>query len=278
MEYVGIVIFVCFLLAMFSWRKVKVCKEEPISLEEWECTYSRIEENVMVDGERIYGVFLKPENSPYEERVTGKLPVVICSHGLNGSYEAELPSAITLAKAGIATFVYDFRGGSRKTKSDRKMKEMSIFTEKADLGAVIDTMKKKDCIDENRIFLSGGSQGGFISAITAAEREEDVRALIMCFPAFCIPDDARKRYKDKAHIPAVTYFGKSRLSRAYNEEMYDYNVFEVIGKYKKDVCIIHGTADPVVNVSYSERAKDVYENAQLTILPGEGPCQSARLP
>lgn len=38
----------------------------------------------------------------------------------------------------------------------------------------------------------GCSQGGFVSGMTAAQLKEQIRGLIMFYPALCIPDDARK--------------------------------------------------------------------------------------
>jgi pimeloyl-ACP methyl ester carboxylesterase len=36
------------------------------------------------------------------------------------------------------------------------------------------------------------------------------------------------------------------------------------------VMILHGEKDPIVNVSYSQRAEKVFPHAELTVFPGEG--------
>ena len=43
-----------------------------------------------------------------------------------------------------------------------------------------------------------------------------------------------------------------------------------IRAYRNPVLIIHGTDDPVVPLSYSERAAETYENAELKIIKGAG--------
>jgi hypothetical protein len=42
----------------------------------------------------------------------------------------------------------------------------------------------------------------------------------------------------------------------------------VIGDYHGDVQILHGDLDDVVPISYSERAVDIYDAAELTVMTG----------
>ena len=46
--------------------------------------------------------------------------------------------------------------------------------------------------------------------------------------------------------------------------------YDLIADYTQDVLIIHGTADTVVPLSYSERALEVYQNAELITIEGAG--------
>ena len=73
---------------------------------------------------------------------------------------------------------------------------MSVLTEKEDLKAVIEFLKARSEINEKCLFLLGASQGGFVSLLTAAELKEEIRALVLYFPALCIPDDWRKEYPE----------------------------------------------------------------------------------
>ena len=47
-------------------------------------------------------------------------------------------------------------------------------------------------------------------------------------------------------------------------------MYGAISAYKKDVLLIHGDADNIVPLSYSQRAVEVYDSARLEVLPGAG--------
>ncbi len=216
------------------------------------------------EGSKIYGRLWLPVGKE------GKLPTVICSHGLNSSYRnAEYMIGKTLAMAGFAVYCYDFRGGSPYSKSEGDPADMSVFTEQEDLNRVIDHICQMPIVDTDNLFLQGESQGGFVSAITADQRPEQIKAMILYYPAFCIPEDARNRYPNLEAIPEKTGCRGNMMGRAYHEKLFDYDVYEHIAGFKKPVLIIHGAQDPVVKMPYIERAASVYPDAQLEILPNE---------
>lgn len=214
---------------------------------------------------RLYARLLTSKGTP------GRLPAVICSHGFGSSYRLCL-SAVgeRLAAAGFAVCCFDFYGGSVFSRSGGKMTEMSVFTEQSDLHAVIDRVKRLPLIDPDRIFLFGESQGGFVSAITAADRPADIRGLILWYPAFCIPDDAKRRHPTRQEIPDSYRIMGRKVGRIYSEGLYDYDVYEQIAKYEGPVLIVHGDSDRVVDLSYSKKAAACYSSSELTILPHEG--------
>ena len=75
---------------------------------------------------------------------------------------------IELAKLGYAAYCFDFCGGSvMGSKSDGKTTDMSVLTEVADLEAVIAHIRSLPYTGNKP--LMGCSQGGFVSAITAAK-------------------------------------------------------------------------------------------------------------
>lgn len=218
-----------------------------------------------VNGHSIYGELLLPRG------LEGKLPTVICSHGFGSSYQMfKTGAGMSLAKSGFAVYCFDFYGGSVKSKSGGSMTEMSVFTEQEDLNAVIDRIKTLETTDQEHLFLLGESQGGFVSAITAAERQDDIRGLILYYPALCIPDDAIARYATVADIPDTYKIMGRTVGRIYSEGLYDYDVYSVIPAFDGPVLIIHGDADKVVDLSYSERAAEVYPHAELVVLSGQG--------
>jgi len=216
------------------------------------------------EGHTLYGELLLPKGTD------GKLPTVICSHGFNGSYRYFRNfSAPSLASAGFAVYCFDFYAGSRHGKSGGKMEEMSVFLEKDQLNAVIDHIKAQSFTDLNNLFLFGESQGGFVTAITAAEHTQDVKAIVLYYPAFCIQDDMLKRYKSAEDLPEIINFMGVRLGKVYYEKLFDYDPYAVAKRFTKNVLVIHGDADRTVNLSYGKDAAACYEHAHLEILPGQ---------
>lgn len=71
-------------------------------------------------------------------------------------------------------------------------------------------------------------------------------------------------------IPDTYYQMWMTVGRAYAENLLDYDIYEAISVYDRDVLLIHGDADSIVPLSYSERAVDVYKSARLEILTGAG--------
>ena len=149
-------------------------------------------------------------------------------------------------------------------KSDGKTTDMSVLTEVGDLQAVIEYAKKLDYTDSSNILLMGCSQGGFVSALTAAKLKDQINKLVLFYPAFCIPDDARSRKMmwakfDPANIPETVNCGPMKLGRCYIADVINMNPFEDIKGYTGDVLIVHGTADKIVAMRYIEEAEKIYK-------------------
>lgn len=211
----------------------------------------------------LYGISYLPENLE-------KCPIVIFSHGFNGNSTNFEQNSEYLASKGIATFCFDFCGGSVNSKSDLKTTEMTLFTEKEDLCAVIKTIKTWENIDNENIFLFGASQGGVISALVAEELKEDIKGLLLLFPAFCIPDDWNKRFPTIDSIPDIYDLWGVSLGRVFFEMIHDYDIFEHIGNYNKNVIIFHGDQDRIVPLEYGIKAANLYRNSFIEVFPEEG--------
>lgn len=236
-------------------------QDEEAVAEETE-TSSAGAELIIPNGEKsIYGVLYSPEG---EANGT----VIIMSHGYNGSHNDWVKEGALFAGSGYTSYAYDFCGGSVNSKSSGATTEMTITSEKEDLLAVVDYFKSLG--EFNKIFLLGGSQGGFISSLVAAELKDEIGALAMYFPALCIPDNWKDNYPDPSEAPDTFDFWGMDLSREFVEDAQNIDVYATIGDYKGNVLIIHGDEDPVVPYTYSEQAEETYENAELVKMEGEG--------
>lgn len=259
------VIVVMAVFAAFSLWNYRRFMPKPVPLGEKRYKVLAKELCIPINGKTLYGELLFPEG------VKGKLPTVICCHGFGSSYKlCKTLVGKALAMSGYAAYCFDFYGGSKKSRSGGTMLEMSILTEKEELKAVIDFIKKQEMVDDKNLFLFGESQGGMVSAITAADRGEDLKAMVLYYPAFCIPDDAHKKFRSKEAIPETTEaFNHLKVSGKYYEDAWDLDVYSYIPSYEKPVFIIHGDNDTVVDVAYGRKAAEVYKKAVYTELPGE---------
>ncbi len=125
-------------------------------------TYEVQELHAQRDGLDIYGEIYIPQGAGE------KMPAVIISHGFGGTHTVGQPYARALAEHGYVAYCFDFCGGSASNRSDGSPLEMSVFTEQADLEAVIAMIQELDYVDQDNLFLMGTSQGGAVSAITGA--------------------------------------------------------------------------------------------------------------
>ena len=223
-------------------------------------SYEMREISCVSGGNRIYGEAFVPKAS-------GRHPAVILSHGYGGTHEGFYPLADTLAKAGYVCYCYDFAGGSPWSRSEGRTEDMSIFTERQNLMDVLETVRSWDCVDTANVFLLGESQGGCVSAITAPRVKDRIRAILLIYPALCIPDDGFALYPTLADVPDTVTFMGMRIGRAYYERFYDgYDIYKDIAGYQGDVLIVHGTEDGLVKPEYSAKASNGYGRCELHLI------------
>lgn len=199
-----------------------------------------------------------------------KHTTVIMCNGFNGIYKGNIKYAEILEKAGIASFLFDFCGGAMESRSDGEMIDMSVMTEKADLNTVINFVLNLDFIDKDNVFLMGKSQGGLVSALTAAEHSDSINGLILLYPAFGIPDAAKRFSSENVQIPESIKILGGIIGKKYYYDAVNLDVFGSIGGYQNKALIIHGDSDDLVPLDYSRRALNVYSDADLKVLPGAG--------
>ena len=211
----------------------------------------------------IYGTCYKPDSESH-------FPLVIFSHGYNGHQDDFTVSAKYFTDNGIGAICFTFCGGSLRDVSGFPTTEMTLFTEKEDLNAVIDEVKTWQWVDNSHIYLFGASQGGMVSALTAEERNTDIHALILLYPALCIADDWNARFPTAEDIPDSETLWGMELGRRFFESIRGFQIKEKIGRFTGNVLLMHGSDDAVVNADYSIWASKQYPNARLEIFQGEG--------
>ena len=216
---------------------------------------------------RLRGVILIPQ------RLSHPVRTVIISHGFASNMLITSPYAKPFTDQGYIAVLYDFCMSGSGISSG-KSTGMSVLTEAENLMDLIDYVKTLPLTDENHISLAGCSQGGLVSALTAAQREADIEALFLYYPALCIPDDARRGHMitarfDPENIPDIFYAINVKLSRKYADDAASLDPYDEICTFQKPVLIIHGIEDTLVDIDYSRKARDRYENCTMIEVHGD---------
>lgn len=245
--------------------------EKPTGYDGWELKtknfidFKNVHSLWIENGDRqIYGVLNRPLQA--EDR----MPIAIVSHGFNGTHHFAQDYFSPLAEQGWMTYAFDFPCGSVDSRSDSNTMNMSILDEQSDLRAIINYFRRQPYVDPDRIMLIGESQGGLVSALTAAQMNKEVSRLVLIYPALCIPNNWNSRYPKLEDIPDTTRLWNVSMGRRFFEELCGMDAFRTMKKFQKQVLIIQGDADQVVLMEDSRRAAKTYKNARLHIIPGAG--------
>jgi len=209
---------------------------------------------------------------PNGEQKSTKFPVMIISHGFTGNYISTEDYCRSFAQMGYVVFNFSFCGGGRMNedpglKSEGESTKTTILTEVEDLIAVKDYVKELPYVDETNLILAGVSQGGLVSGLTAAKCKDEIKKLIMIYPALCIPDHARRgclggAQYDVNNVPEIIDCKKTQLGKIFHDTVVSMDVFLELSGYKGPVLILQGLEDEIVNYSYAIRAKESYEKGQ----------------
>lgn len=220
--------------------------------------------------EDIFGKFYFPTDFDSSKRY----PVIIMSHGVAVTHSIfEKGQWVDFAaRNGCVAYAFDFCGSSERTLSSMDMTDMTIDTQISDLNAVIDFVKAQPFVDNDFIFLMGQSFGGLISAITAPDRDSDIRGLFLLYPAICAVDMVHEMFASVKDIPKE---GGSLFDvehpKAYFKALYNLDLEGTMKRYSGDVLIIHGEQDPTVPISYSQNAvENIYAEGQAELLTVTG--------
>ena len=156
---------------------------------------------------------------------------------------------------------------------------------------MIEVIRAREDVDKEHLFLFGESQGGFDSTHAAFGRE-DIRGLVLLYPAFVLQRDSWSRHKEitggEAFDPAFfdpealdlslitsekDVMGWFSFSRMYTLDSLSFNIYAEMRQMELPVLIVHGTADQVVPVQFGRDAADPekgFPNARILEIKGAG--------
>lgn len=202
-------------------------------------------------------------------RGEGRFPAVILCHGFNGHFTDFPAECARWGGAGYVCYAFDFCGAQSGGKSaGRTAEEYTPLTMVEDVKAAFRDVAALPCVDPERVFLFGGSQGGLAAGLAAADEalRDKIAGLAMYFPAFSIPENWRGA--PERHTPLMGY----SIGGAYIRAVQELNPYAVIPAFPGDVCVVAGDRDTLVTGKTVERAVRAYgeERVALTIIPGAG--------
>lgn len=223
------------------------------------------------DGLRIRGM----QYVPMDFDVNRRYPAVILSHGFLGNYTSMADFGRDFARAGFVAYTFSFCGSAlpgepEVVRSDGTSTDMTISTQVKDLAAVKEYAMQQPYADAGNLILVGVSQGGYVSGLAAAKYGEEVRKLVMIFPALCIPDDARNgklggSSYDPRQVPDRIDCGQIVLGKVFHEDVADRDPYQELCAYHGPVLILHGREDELVDMAYSVRARECYQDGQCQL-------------
>lgn len=230
--------------------------------------YFMTEVEVQRDGLTLRGVLETPDNKD-------SYNMAILMHGFTGNCGRNNPGnlhyrlAQMLKQAGIASVRFDFNGHGQ---SDGDFCNMTVPNEISDGRAILEYVRSLKQV--RKIYLMGHSQGGVVASMLAGYFHDYIDKLVLMSAAATLKDDALAGHTlnlvyDPLHIPDRQEIRSGYiLGGFYIRTAQMLPIYEVSSEYTGPVCIIHGTADQVVNPNAARKYHRCYENSQLHWIQG----------
>ncbi|WP_274571142.1 alpha/beta hydrolase [Neisseria leonii] len=205
----------------------------------------------------------------YLPRSTAAVPALVFGHEFGASHRTGIAYAENLAARGFAVVLCDFRGGGLKSRSEGEIADMSLLTERDDLLTVLEEVRRWPGIDAEKTGLIGASMGALAAGLAAVEPGAAVAALVLFYPAMILPEDAGRLFASPGEVPErYDYRGWLEVGRRFFTDIIGLPVLEKMAGYRQPALLLHGTADELVAVGYSDRVAAAYADMRLVKIAG----------
>jgi dipeptidyl aminopeptidase/acylaminoacyl peptidase len=202
------------------------------------------------DGRELSGLLYRPP-----PRFAGRRPVMVNIHGGPESQARPLflgRHNYLLAELGVAILYPNVRGSTGYGKTFTKLDNALLREDPVkDIGALLDWVKTRPDLDADRILVSGGSYGGFMSLAVASRYADRIRCSvdivgISNFVTFLEKTEAYRR-----DLRRVEY-GDERdpATRAFMQRIAPVNNAASIAK---PILVVQGKNDPRVPLAEAEQ-------------------------
>ncbi|MEA5573175.1 S9 family peptidase [Calothrix sp. UHCC 0171] len=202
------------------------------------------------DGKTISGFLYRPP-----AKFKGKRPVIIDIHG--GPESQFRPSFLGrnnyyLNELGVALFFPNVRGSSGYGKTFLKLdngfkREDSV----KDIGTLLDWIAQQPDLDKDRVMVTGGSYGGYMSLAVSTNYADKIRSAINIVGISNFVTFLEKTESYRRDLRRVEY-GDER-DRKMREFLLKISPLNNAQKIKKPLFVIHGKNDPRVPLNEAEQ-------------------------
>lgn len=220
---------------------------------------------------QLQGILNVPKN--IREENSGAAVLIFPGFMANATDQGLAKEAHKYCDLGYSVLRLNFSGMG---KSQGKYVNMTVSKQVEEACSALKYLKSLKWVDDHKIFLSGHSMGGVVAGLTASEQPADVAGLLLWYPAAVLHEDAmddrimNEKFDLSDDTQTDVTFRGMKIGKTYFEDAKTLDIYGQTKAYTGDVLLLHGDADPVVPVFYSEKYKEVLTKAQLQIIPGGG--------
>ena len=199
-------------------------------------------------------------------------PICVVLHGIGDHKDTPFMHSIgdILERNGIGSLRIDFNGHG---DSDGSFTEMTIPNEVDDAEQAV--LYAKSLSEVSDIFVLGHSQGGVVSCLLSAHMPDDIKGIALMAPAFILHDGALKGNIlggefDPNNLPETLPISWGVLGKNYISTAQQLDIYGAIQQYGGPLCIVHGTGDAVVPMTYADQLSKLMPSATYHRIEGLG--------